>query len=76
MKKTKDFTKVIGFINRGGMFSPSNETSQKKYEDLYAGYSDGRIAPPTMNKTAFDSFVEAIGAFGYTVMVARRGLNR
>ena len=81
MQKVKDVSKVIGFANRAGRFSPSNERSEEKFRSVmrvvlerYRMTESDSI--PVLSARRLELFRDHAKAAGYTVAVIRRGANR
>lgn len=70
-----DWSKTIGFVNRAGVFSPSNERSEGKLRTVASGLftADQVLA---FNKEEFFHLRDIAKAHGFQFVVIQRGINR
>lgn len=76
--KSRNLSKTIGIVRRGGMYSPSNELSEAKISLVLTGR---KAVPAQVHNFLFDDLQflllkEIARAHGYKVLVIERGLNR
>lgn len=76
MAKKIDFSKTIGMIKRGGMFSPSNERSEAKAREVLDRCGYEKNHPLNFDAKDVVMFREHAKLMGFKLYVHERGLNR
>ena len=73
--KIKDWTRTIGFVNRGGFFGPSNEKSEKKLGHLLEEIHFDEM-PHAIPRETFNRLMKIAKAHGWVFTTINRGYNR